>query len=230
EAGSSSATWLRHVASDGHISHVVQLEREMATELAQNAADVAEVPGPRHVKYATVMAKNLRRDSQRTPELGQGAGNTRMTQEERRELARAQREVMWNLQKDEVVTIVRQGDEPVPYKRQGNPAVNTPNSVRKRMTLRKKPLIQEITNEYWCFPGLNPEGSDEMTKESYVKLNRKLHLALIPDTTDEDAETSAEVDWLRDTARWNNKMTKEAFSSSMFELADIWTENINEEE
>lgn len=54
--------------------------------------------------------------------------------------------------------------------------------------------------------------------------------AQIPDTTDEDAKTSAEVDWSRDTARWGNKMTKEAFASSMFELADIWTENINEEE
>lgn len=39
--------------------------------------------------------------------------------------------------------------------------------------------VQEISNEYWCFPGLNPEGSDEMTKESYLKLNRKLHLALV---------------------------------------------------
>lgn len=39
--------------------------------------------------------------------------------------------------------------------------------------------LQEISNEYWCFPGLNPEGSDEMTKESYLKLNRKLHLALV---------------------------------------------------
>lgn len=39
--------------------------------------------------------------------------------------------------------------------------------------------MQEISNEYWCFPGLNPEGSNEMTKESYVKLNRKLHLALV---------------------------------------------------
>lgn len=38
---------------------------------------------------------------------------------------------------------------------------------------------QEISNEYWCFPGLNPEGSDEMAKESYLKLNRKLHLALV---------------------------------------------------
>ena len=54
--------------------------------------------------------------------------------------------------------------------------------------------------------------------------------AQIPDTSDEVAETSAEVDWSRDTARWDNKMTKEAFASSMFELADIWTENINEEE
>lgn len=67
-----------------------------------------------------------------------------MTQEERRELAHAQREVMWNLQKDEVVTIVRQGDDPVPYKRQGNPAVNTPISVRKRLALRNKPLIQVL--------------------------------------------------------------------------------------
>lgn len=39
--------------------------------------------------------------------------------------------------------------------------------------------VQEISNEYWCFPGLNPEGSNEMTKESYLKLNRKLHLALV---------------------------------------------------
>lgn len=52
----------------------------------------------------------------------------------------------------------------------------------------------------------------------------------IPDTTEEDAGNSAEVDWLRDTARWGGRMTREAFGSSMFELADIWTENINEEE
>lgn len=38
---------------------------------------------------------------------------------------------------------------------------------------------QEISNEYWCFPGLNPDGSGEMKKESYMQLNRKLHLALV---------------------------------------------------
>lgn len=65
-----------------------------------------------------------------------------MTPEERRELVRAQREVMWNLQKDYVVTVVSPGDDPVPYKRQGNPDVNTPLSVKKRQALRKKPLIQ----------------------------------------------------------------------------------------
>lgn len=65
-----------------------------------------------------------------------------MTLEERRELVRAQREVMWNLQKEYVVTVVGPGDDPVPYKRQGNPDVNTPLSVKKRQALRKKPLIQ----------------------------------------------------------------------------------------
>lgn len=69
-----------------------------------------------------------------------------MSQEERQELTRAQREVMWNLQKDYVVTIVSPGDDPVPYKRQGNPAVNTPSCIRRRLSLRKKPLIQVCTN------------------------------------------------------------------------------------
>lgn len=55
---------------------------------------------------------------------------------------RAQREVMWNLQKDYVVTVVGPGDDPVPYKRQGNPDVNTPLSVKHRLALRKQPLIQ----------------------------------------------------------------------------------------
>lgn len=65
-----------------------------------------------------------------------------MTPEERRELVRVQREVMWNLQKDYVVTVVGPGDDPVPYKRQGNPAVNTPQSVKRRQALRNKPLIE----------------------------------------------------------------------------------------
>ncbi|CAM9215265.1 unnamed protein product [Scytosiphon promiscuus] len=180
------------------------------------------------------MAKDLRRGSHRTktamPGSRRSVDKMRMTPDERRELVRAQREVMWNLQKDFVVTVVGPGDDPVPYKRQGNPDVNTPLSVRRRLALRKQPLIQEISSEYWCFPGLNPKGSEEMTKDSYLKLNRKLHLALIPDTTDEEARNSAEVDWLRDTARWGGRMTREAFGSSMFELADIWTENIDEEE
>eukprot|EP00903_Cladosiphon_okamuranus_P012631 g11817.t1 len=213
----------------------MKLERELESELSQTEAATVQVPEPRHVKYATVMAKNLRRGSHRmsrtvNPGARRSVDKTRMTPEERRELARAQREVMWNLQKGDIVTVVNPGDDPVPYKRQGNPDVNTPLSVKKRLALRKKPLIQEISHEYWCFPGLNPEGSKEMTKESYLRLNRKLHLALIPDTTDEDAQNSAEVDWARDTKRWGGRMTLEAFTSSMFELADIWTENIDEEE
>ncbi|CAM9158044.1 unnamed protein product [Ectocarpus sp. 8 AP-2014] len=230
EAGESEP-WLRVGApsADAEITHMAQLERELGNQPAESTADAVQIPEPRHVKYATVMAKNLRRDSHR-PTPRRSVDKARMTPDERRELMRAQREVMWNLQKDSIVTVVSPGDDPVPYKRQGNPDVNTPLSVKRRQALRKKPLIQEISNEYWCFPGLNPEGSDEMTKESYLTLNRKLHLALIPDTTEAEARHSAEVDWLRDTARWGGRMTRQAFGSSMFELADIWTENIDEEE
>lgn len=44
---------------------MTKLERELESELSQNEAATAQVPEPRHVKYATVMAKNLRRDSHR---------------------------------------------------------------------------------------------------------------------------------------------------------------------
>lgn len=78
------------------------------------------------------------------PGARRSVDKTRMTPEERRELVRAQREVIWNLQKGDIVTIVNPGDDPVPYKRQGNPDVNTPLSVKKRQALRKKPLIQVL--------------------------------------------------------------------------------------
>lgn len=65
-----------------------------------------------------------------------------MTREERTELAQARREVMLNLQGDYVVMNVGAEDDPVPYKRQGDPAVNTPRSIARRHGLRKKPLIQ----------------------------------------------------------------------------------------
>lgn len=66
----------------------------------------------------------------------------RMTPQARKELTLAQREVMWNLQREGVVTVVRPGDNPVPYKRQGNPAVNTPQCIRRRHALRNNSLIQ----------------------------------------------------------------------------------------
>ena len=44
---------------------MTKLERELEAELSQSEADTPQVPEPRHVKYATVMAKNLRRGSHR---------------------------------------------------------------------------------------------------------------------------------------------------------------------
>lgn len=65
-----------------------------------------------------------------------------MTREERTEVAQARREVMLNLQGDNVVMTVSPEDDPVPYKRQGDAAVNTPRSIARRHALRKNPLIQ----------------------------------------------------------------------------------------
>lgn len=91
-------------------------------------------------KHSAAMSAKLNRHSV----------DTRMTPQARRELTLAQREVMWNLQREAVVTIVRPGDDPVPYKRQGNPAVNTPQCVRRRHALRKNSLIQ-VRDKIWLY-------------------------------------------------------------------------------
>ncbi|KAG5175740.1 hypothetical protein JKP88DRAFT_283370 [Tribonema minus] len=188
--------------------------------------------------------------------------------------------VMYHIRADNVVTVRDPADAPAPYKRQGNPAVNTPVSLRRRQGLRASPLIQEIAEEYWAYPPLGchrsgggggsgasfaggrgggsgggggggggrrsgggaGRGSDDgassggggggdgggsadvIDKDAYFLLNRKLHLALVPETAAEEVAAAAEADWERDTRRSGGRMDFAAFFRGLFELADIWTE------
>jgi hypothetical protein len=85
--------------------------------------------------------------------------------------------------------------------------------------------------EYWSYPALQSAptaaaDSDSrcIDKAAYCLLSRKLHLALVPTTPSAEAEAAADADWGRDTRRSAGAMDFATFYSSLFELADIWTE------
>ncbi|CAM9804187.1 unnamed protein product, partial [Choristocarpus tenellus] len=164
------------------LSSVAQLERELQCS-PENSVTTTKGklanPEPRHVTYATYMAKKLAKGRRRSRKSEEKCPQLDMSDMERMEVRRLQWEIVQNLQSDEVVTTVNPGDAPVPYKKQGNPIVNTPQCVHQRHALRRSPFIEEISSEYLRFPSLLPDGGKEITKERYFKLSRKLHLALV---------------------------------------------------
>jgi hypothetical protein len=204
--------------------------------------------GVKHVDYAKVMAsqikakprasgadtakKKKRKQSEAVRESDDGQKPlAEITPEEQQELRRQQSEVLYHIQTENVVIVIDPTQDPVPYKRQGDPTVNTPTSLRRRHGLRSSPLIREIVEEYWSYPALQSAptaaaDSDSrcIDKAAYCLLSRKLHLALVPTTPSAEAEAAADADWGRDTRRSAGAMDFATFYSSLFELADIWTE------
>ncbi|CAM9865253.1 unnamed protein product [Phaeothamnion confervicola] len=187
------------------------------------------------------MAKNVRAMAGDLPPVKGGLGadddpGTAASPEDPQELRRLQAEINHHLQRGGIVTTVDPDDKPVPYWLQGGIAVNTPESVRLRHRLRNSPLIREIIDEYYAFPELGlaaaaiAAAEAAGTASAYSLLNRKLHLALVPDVAPEAAAAAATADWERDTQPLGGVLTHRAFYRSLFELADIWTENISEEE
>jgi hypothetical protein len=202
--------------------------------------------GVKHVDYAKVMASQIKvkprasgdtvKKKKRKPsEAVRDTDDSQkplaeITPEEQQELRRQQSEVLYHIQAENVVIVIDPTQDPVPYKRQGDPTVNTPTSLRRRHGLRSSPLIREIVEEYWSYPALQsvPSAADSdsrcIDKAAYCLLSRKLHLALVPTTPSAEAEAAADADWGRDTRRSAGAMDFATFYSSLFELADIWTE------
>jgi hypothetical protein len=110
-------------------------------------------------------------------------------------------------------------------KNEGDFSHYTKENLMKRKRLMKDPEVVSAVNEFWKIIDLiKDEGN--LNKESYVLLNLKMHLALIPDVDRVEAEERAGEDWDKDT-NGTGVLDYEQFFSSMFEVADIWVESID---
>eukprot|EP00935_MAST-01C_sp_MAST-1C-sp1_P000011 g11.t1 len=112
------------------------------------------------------------------------------------------------------------------YKTDGDRTMYQPEAIMQRKALMRLPEIRAVVEEFWTLIDLAKEEHGQLTKDSYMLLSTKLHLALVPDVQKEALLISAAQDWVEDS---NGKETMdfEQFFSSMFELADIWVEGID---
>ena len=109
------------------------------------------------------------------------------------------------------------------YKTHGDEEMYTEEMMAKRRGFKESPVIRHAIAEFW--KGLDSIKDREgcVRKEEYLLVNARLHKALIPDVTDEDAAVSGPHDWEKDCGK-KMQMDYADFFESFFELADIWTE------
>lgn len=119
----------------------------------------------------------------------------------------------------------------VPYEQQGDVELYTPEAIAQRRALRTHPTIRRIINLFWHTYEKNSDG--EIVYPEYVAVHVKMAKALQgAERFDvKRAQKLATREWKHDTGRdqtWGG-MTYTQLVSSLFELADQWTDTIDAE-
>jgi hypothetical protein len=97
------------------------------------------------------------------------------------------------------------------------------DSMKRRHALREHTELQIAVEAFWRSPDLKKDKFG-LTKESYMRLNFKLHKVLVPLLDHMEAHESTEMDWEND-ANAPNRINYKHFFVSMCKLADIWCED-----
>ena len=110
---------------------------------------------------------------------------------------------------------------------EGDTSFDLPEMIDKRQALRADPNVSAVLDRWWVAADVNNSG--KVSREEYLHLGIALYHALVGDGDEEAARESAEDDWEQDS-QGKEEMDEEHFKTSIFELADLWTDNIEPEE
>ena len=99
------------------------------------------------------------------------------------------------------------------------------DSLKKREFLRKNTELQLVIEDFWNILELKKDEHGRISRDCYMILNYKLHLALVPGGTfnEKEAHESCVIDWERD-CKGNTSMDYRGFSDSLCSLTDVWVE------
>jgi hypothetical protein len=123
------------------------------------------------------------------------------------------------------------------YRRSGNVEFDSTANRAERTAVRKRafPAFRLAAKKFFATVGL--AGSDLMSKEVYLSIHFRISRCLAPDLSKWEAYRHACEDWWFDS-RYAGEgqrfmrplpMTIDQFANSLFVLADMWTNTIDEE-
>ncbi|CAG9329088.1 unnamed protein product [Blepharisma stoltei] len=112
----------------------------------------------------------------------------------------------------------------VPYYLQGNRRFESNAMIEARNRIRNSPEVRESINRFWSLVKKNPMGRVE--KEVYTQLCLCFSKLLLPDFSRDDSLKVIEEDWDTDSAG-ADALDYKHFYDAIFQLADIWTEEVN---
>ena len=108
--------------------------------------------------------------------------------------------------------------------------MNSAPALKMRQALREHPEVKAVLRAWWHVADADSSGMLE--KYEYITLQRKVYMAMSGDDEDyneQEAIDCAERDWLNDS-EGGMPLSRTQFTNSLFELADVYTDTIDEDE
>ena len=121
-------------------------------------------------------------------------------------------------------------DAATPYWQQGDEELETPEMIERRKALRQHPKVLETIEVWWgtAQRSLEQEShrKEGLSRERYILMSKKMYKAMMQDYVEEEALQSAADDWEEDAGS-APILSKDRFFDAIFELADLWTFEID---
>jgi hypothetical protein len=124
------------------------------------------------------------------------------------------------------------GDSSSSYILQGDTNLQTVSAWEARLLLRVHPAVEAELERWWaviCKSYISASAPvQELQKGPYIDLQRSLYRALVEgDYDDKDARKCGEESWTDDCPSGASGLDRKAFMDCIFEMADVWTPNID---
>jgi hypothetical protein len=105
----------------------------------------------------------------------------------------------------------------------------SPRAMRARVALQRKKRVRDAVDMWW-YTALQDAGrhpDDGLMRKDFVEIHRRIQKLLMPQTNDLESEELALVEW-QHASQGQETIGHKLFSSSMFDLADLWCPDCSE--
>tara|TARA_B100000674_G_scaffold494053_1_gene517739 strand:+ start:680 stop:2536 length:1857 start_codon:yes stop_codon:yes gene_type:complete len=105
----------------------------------------------------------------------------------------------------------------------------SPGAMRARAALQRKKQVRDAVDMWW-YTALQDAGrhpDDGLMRKDFVEIHRRIQKLLMPQTNDLESEELALVEW-QHASQGQETIGHKLFSSSMFDLADLWCPDCSE--